>query len=41
MRAPCPLFRLVWTGDFRLPDDSPRFSDVGLFVLAGTPFCIS
>ncbi len=37
MSAPRPTFRLAWTGDFRNPDGSPRFADVGLSVLADAP----
>jgi phosphoglycerate dehydrogenase-like enzyme len=31
------LFRIAWTGDFRNPDGSPRFADVGTSVLDGQP----
>jgi phosphoglycerate dehydrogenase-like enzyme len=30
-------FRIAWTGDFRNPDGSPRYRDVGLSEFAGSP----
>jgi phosphoglycerate dehydrogenase-like enzyme len=37
MSAQRPAFRLAWTGDFRNPDGSPRFPDLGTDVLADAP----